>query len=95
MITENTVIHVVEALEVAELDGEAVIMSPHTGEYYGLNEVGARAFELAVRPRSVGEMTEMLLDEFDVSRERLLADLTRFFSDMNEANLVTLGEAVS
>ena len=95
MITEDTILHVVGDLEVADLDGEAVILSPQTGTYYGLNEVGARAFELTERPLAIGELVDMLLQEFDVSREQLLTDLIRFFTDMEEANLVNLSEAVS
>src|SRR5690606_10189215 len=40
MISEDTVVSVANGLSVAELDGEAVVLSSHTSTYFGLNEVG-------------------------------------------------------
>jgi hypothetical protein len=36
--------------------------------HYGLEEVGARIWELIAEPRTVGEICDTLLDEYESSR---------------------------
>jgi hypothetical protein len=86
MLTEDSVVAVSDGLSVADLDGEAVILSSST--YFGLNEVGARAFELARRPRSIREIVATMLGEYAVDPDTLTVDLLRFFGAMQEARLV-------
>ncbi|MDX1420387.1 MAG: PqqD family protein [Rubricoccaceae bacterium] len=88
MVTEDTVVVAAEGLSVAELDGEAVILSPHTSAYFGLNDVGARAFALAHQPRRLREIIETMHEEFDADRETLAEDLVRFFAQLVEAELI-------
>ena len=92
MISENTVVTVADGLSVADLDGEAVVLSSHTSTYFGLNEVGARAFELAQRPRTIGEIVEMMLGEYEVNRDQLVRDLLHFFGEMDKAKLIETGD---
>lgn len=87
-VTEDTTVVAAAGLSVAELDGEAVILSPHTSDYFGLNEVAARAFALAHRPRRVGDIVDTLLQEYEADRETLVEDLLRFFGQMKKAELI-------
>ena len=82
-----------DGLSVAELDGEAVVLSTLTGTYYGLNEVGARALELVATPQTFGDVVRALASEFDVAEPTLRADLAVFFEQMNAQQLVRLGAA--
>jgi hypothetical protein len=90
-ITVDTVITVADDLMVADFDGEAVVLSLHRGAYFGLNEVGTRAFELARRPRPVRALVDAMLQEYDAEREELAGDLLRFLAEMREAGLIVTG----
>ena len=91
MITEDTVVATADGLSVADLEGEAVILSSRTSAYFGLNEVGARAFQLAQQARSVRDIVGVMIHEYGASREQLTEDLVGFFRKMEEANLIVIG----
>lgn len=88
LLTDATLVRAADGLSAADLDGEAVVLSPHTGMYYGLNEVGARAFELVATPQAFGRVVETLGAEFDVPEAQLRADLVAFFDSMIAERLV-------
>ena len=43
-----------------EIDGKVVLMSIENGEYYNLNAVGSRVWELLATPRSLKELVARL-----------------------------------
>lgn len=71
-----------------ELDGEAVVLHLASGQYYGLDPVGTRIWALIgehARPRDV---VTVLLDEYDVDRPRLEADLLELLTQLAERSLI-------
>jgi coenzyme PQQ synthesis protein D (PqqD) len=58
-----------------DLGGEAAILNAKTGLYYGLDAVGARVWSLIQQPRSVRDLRETLLSEYDVEPDRCERDL--------------------
>lgn len=95
MITDNAVIVAKDGLSVADLDGEAVVLAPQTGDYYGLNTVGARALELADSLRPVSEIVQALFEEFEAPQDVLRNDVLRFFEKMEELGLVEVRYSAS
>ncbi len=53
-----------------------------------LNEVGARIWELVDRGRSVQQIEELLLEEFDASQEQLEKDLLRLLAQLQEIGAI-------
>ena len=92
MITEDSVVVAKEGLSLADLDGEAVVLAPHTGAYYGLNGVGTRAFELATEPRPVREIVQTIFEEYEADEAVVRDDVLRFFRDMEDLELVEVRE---
>ena len=72
----------------ADLGGESVLLDPVSGRYFGLNEVGTRIFELLSEPRSVSELVDVLVQEYEVGEGRLKRDVEQFVSDMMSRGLV-------
>jgi hypothetical protein len=64
------------------MDRETVILNLKTGMYHGLDPVGTRFFEVLKSTGDLGEVHRHLLAEFDVSPERLEADLLALSEDM-------------
>ena len=58
------------SLTTAELDGEVVMLSLETNRYYGLNSVGTRIWELLAQPMTLSAVCDILLHEYNVSREQ-------------------------
>jgi len=77
----------------AELDGEAVILSLADGVYYGLNPVGASVWTLLEQPRTVGELRDAVVAEYDVDAPTAEADLRALLADLAARGLVELRPA--
>ena len=90
MVTEHSTVVVKPGLTAADLGGEAVVLDPHTGRYYGLNELGARIFELSQKPRSVDRIMNALLQEYDVAEDQLKTDVITFLREMETRELIEI-----
>ncbi|MCK5544254.1 MAG: PqqD family protein [Desulfobulbaceae bacterium] len=71
-----------------DLDGEAVILDLDTGQYLGLDETGTRIWTLLQESRSVREILDILLDEYDVEMEPCVHDLREFLRDLAGNGLI-------
>lgn len=66
-ITQKSVIIRNTALEPVDIGGQFGMLNVETGKYIVLNEVGARIWDFAAEPVSVGDVVTRLIKEFDVS----------------------------
>ncbi len=58
-----------------EVRGETVILDLASEEYFSLDEVGTRVWQLIQEPISVGSLKNQLLEEFEVDESTLESDL--------------------
>lgn len=73
-----------------EVDGESVLLQIDTGEYFGLDAVGTRIWQLIVEKGDLGEVAAAVIDEFDVAAERARGDLDRLVDQLTAMRLVTV-----
>ena len=71
-----------------DLGGEAVLLNLESGQYYGLDPVGARIWELLRSPHSVQSLHAAILEEYEVDSETCLRDLSSIVAALNRAGLV-------
>ena len=74
---------------VQELAGEAVLLDLDSANYFGLNEVGTRVWQILVEHGSPEKAVEILLDEYEVDEEMLREDITMLVSGFLESGLMT------
>lgn len=74
-----------------ELNGQAVILSLTTGQYYGLDEVGSRVWALIQEPRTMSELQAVLLTEFDVEPSVCHQDLNNLINELRSVGLIQIG----
>jgi hypothetical protein len=72
----------------ALVDGETVMFSPAHGQYFGLDSIGTRVWELLDEPRSIDDLCAILTGEYDVDPETCRADVAALVEDLREAKLV-------
>lgn len=78
----------------ADIGGELVLLNMASGEYFGLNAVGSRVWELIAEPVTVSDIRDHLLREYaDVDAERCTMDLLALLNDMHEASLIDTADA--
>ena len=74
-----------------DLASEAVLLSMHDGEYYGLNEVAATIWKLVQEPRTVVEIRDALLDEYsEVDADECQQAVLEFLGEMILLQMVEL-----
>ena len=75
-LSVRTHVVAVSAAVMSELAGEAVILDPESGTYYGLsNDVGIRIWQLIQQPIEISRICDLLLSEYDVEPERCKGDV--------------------
>jgi len=74
-----------------QVGDETVILDLAGGTYYGLDPVGARIWQLMGEAKTLGEICDTLLDEYDVSREQLERDVLDLANKLLEQKLISVG----
>jgi len=77
----------------ARVGDEIMMMSPEHGKYIGVNEVGARIWELIETPSDVATVCEELQREFEVSPEICKAEVDSFLAEMEKHGAIVLNPA--
>lgn len=72
-----------------EIDDEIVVLHLASGSYYGLEEAGARFWQLAAEHGEFETIVGILISEYEVEPERLRADLLHLLTELEAADLVT------
>jgi hypothetical protein len=72
----------------ADLSGEAAILNLESGIYYGLNEVGARIWKLVQESKTVNEIKDTLVGEYDVESDQCEADLFALLAELLSKGLI-------
>ena len=75
----------------APVHDDLVMLDPDRGEYFGLNEVGARIWTILAAPTSVGELCARLTAEYDVDSEECRRSVLAFLDELVAARLVGPG----
>lgn len=72
----------------ADLGDEAVILGVKTGSYYGLDQVGLFVWNLLQTPRTVSDLRDAILEEYEVEPEECEQDLLAFLDDLAGKSLI-------
>jgi Coenzyme PQQ synthesis protein D (PqqD) len=87
-ITLDTKIHRNPEMVSGNMDGEIVMLSVQRGEYFGLDIVGSRIWELIENSITVGKIKQTLLDEYEVDESTCEDDLIEFLEDLQKKGLL-------
>ncbi|ARU57710.1 thymidylate synthase-like protein [Oleiphilus messinensis] len=74
-----------------DLSGETVILSIQNGQYYGLNAVASRIWDIIDNPTLVKDLYQIIFDEFDVDRDTCCHTVNAFMKELQKLELVNLG----
>jgi hypothetical protein len=70
------------------IDEMATVVLPGRGEVKVLNRVGARVWDLMDGARSLGEILEIVLSEYDTNPEELEKDVRDFVRDLERSHML-------
>ncbi len=72
----------------SDLGGEVAILNLEAGTYYGLDAVGARIWSLIQEPRTVEEIRDVLVSEYEVEPDRCEGDLIALLQRLADEGIV-------
>ncbi len=75
---ENAVYSRKENLIAADMNGETVMMDIETGKYYNLGRTGGAIWELLEKPMTLSEITDALLEKYDVDADTCRVQTSKF-----------------
>lgn len=75
-----------------EVGDEKVILQTKTGQYLGMNPVGAFVWDLLAAPRCGSELVKQVTDAYDVDPATAQADVAAFLADLSAAGLIEVQE---
>ena len=71
------------------LGGETVLLNLANENYFGLDEVGTRIWEMLAVTSSLPDVVTRLLAEYDIAPAQLRDDVERLVNQLTEAALVS------
>jgi hypothetical protein len=70
------------------LEGDAIIVSPRNGKIRVLNQSGAFIWQLLAAEQSILEISNALVEQYEISQEQAFLDLEAFLHDLTQRGLV-------
>jgi hypothetical protein len=73
-----------------EVSGETVLLDLESENYFGLDEVGTRIWQLIKENNDLQAIYTTLLDEYEVDEQRLQTDLEALLGEISGLGLITV-----
>lgn len=75
------------------IPGEAVILDPTSGRYFGLDGVGARVWDLLQAQTTLASLVGAIVDEYAIDEATCERDLRALLVDLQERGLIVVDDA--
>ena len=73
-----------------EVGGEVVLLDLSSGQYFGLDAIGGRIWELLTeRPHNLNELCDSIEAEYDAPRAQIETDLLALAKQLRDQKLIT------
>jgi hypothetical protein len=89
-ISESSTVVVTKDQVSCDLSGEAAILNLKSGIYFGLNTVGASIWKLIQEPKTVKEIREAILEEYNVEPARCEHDILEILQEFSTHGLIEI-----
>ena len=87
-LSANTIVVATSEQVSCAVGDESVILGLKNSVYYGVNPVGASVWKLLQSRRSIAELRDAVLEEYDVEKERCERDLLELLGKMQTEGLI-------
>jgi len=75
-----------------EVSGETVLLDLNNENYFGLNEVGTRIWQLLQEQNNLEKIYNILLEEYEVDAKQLRKDFDDIIKQLVESGLIAFKE---
>lgn len=86
----QTVVSVPKSVMARRVGDEVIVLDLTGGEYFGLPDVGARIWELLLDGKSLVEVADVIISEYDVDRATAERDVLSLVADLSDKGLLAV-----
>jgi Coenzyme PQQ synthesis protein D (PqqD) len=90
-VTLHDTLRIPERITFRRVRDEMALLNLETGVYFGLDEVGARMWELLAEHHNLQAVAERMEAEYDVAPAQLRKDLLRLTQELIAKGLIEVG----
>jgi hypothetical protein len=76
------------AVMARDVGGETVILNLESGVYFGLDAVGGRIWQLLSEGKTLGQICDVMLEEYDVTRHEIERDVQTLVESLRAHHLI-------
>jgi hypothetical protein len=87
-LSGSTIVSVSKDYVYCKVEDEMVLLGMEDGIYYGLNPVGAFIWEQIKEPKTIDDIRDAILKEYDVEKVECETDLMKLLQELTEKGLV-------
>ena len=87
-IGKDSAFQVAEGITWRDIKGELIALQLESGEYFSFNEIGRLSWLALAEGRSVGQIVEAVLAEYEVSLAQAESDVVAFTQGLLENKLI-------
>ncbi len=77
-------------IDVTDIDGEKAMMNVEKGQYFMLNGVASRIWDIISKPSSVKEILSDLIKEYDVDTKTCEQSILEFLERLQDDEIITV-----
>jgi len=77
-----------EKIIAREIHGEMVLLNKENGDYFSLNSIGTDIYNCFSKGMEIEEITDFLLEKYDVEYKVLKQDVISLISELKEKNII-------
>ncbi|MCO7124220.1 lasso peptide biosynthesis PqqD family chaperone [Sporolactobacillus shoreicorticis] len=90
MITMDSIVSQNQGNIASDMDGEKVMLSIATGNYYNIGKVGGTIWDLMAQPIKVKQMIRILTGQYSVDQDQCFSDIVPFLGRLSRDGLITI-----
>ena len=94
-VSAESTVTLTQAQISCEVNDETVILQFDSGEYFGLNDVGTLVWKMMKQPRSVRELRDAILSEYEVERAQCQHDLIGLLRELRASGLIEVRDSAA
>lgn len=90
LLTHRSLIHRNETQPYSIVDDEVVMLNIKNEEYYYIDRVGSKIWELLKDPIELQDLITNIKDQYDVNDSDYVTDIVEFITELNKFGLVRI-----
>ncbi|MDF1572513.1 MAG: PqqD family peptide modification chaperone [Bacteroidales bacterium] len=89
-LSVNSVVQRNPAQEFSKIDEEIIMLNVNKGEYYALNDVASRIWEMIDTPVQVNDLLNKLIEEYEIDTQTCQQDTLRCLEDFRNKSIIII-----